>query len=240
MAQAAAVLMNPASRSIERAMIACLGTVLLVFMVVPVLHYLRGHSVKDYIVWYDAGQAVLRGRDIYPPLNVKFPFMYPPACALFLAPLAALGQLGLIAALVVICAGAWIASILLSVRLATAPAGVAHPLVYLLPNLIVILFVWGNFLLRQPSLLLVALMLGSSVLLPRHAQITAGALIAMAAAIKAFPAIAIVYLIYRRYWLAALSLALVLAFLLIVLPTPFRGFGHAKEDLSRWSNGMLF
>src|SRR5205085_3177474 len=68
----------------------------------------------------------------------------------------------------------------------------------------------------------------------------AGALVAIAAAIKAFPAIAIVYLIYRRYWLAAASFVLTLVFLLIVLPIPFRGWDLAKQDLQRWSNGMLF
>jgi preprotein translocase subunit SecG len=166
--------------------------------------------------------------------------MYPPPAALALAPLAALGKLGLIIVLVLICAAAWSASILLSVRLATGQSGRAHPLVYVIPNLIVVAFVWGNFLLGQPSLLLLALMLGAFVLLQRRSQIPAGALIAIAAAIKAFPAIAIVYLLYRRYWIAAASFVITIAFLLIVLPMPFRGVAQAKQDLSRWSNGMLF
>jgi len=33
---------------------------------------------------------------------------------------------------------------------------------------------------------------------------------------------------------------LTLTFLLIVLPIPFRGLALAKQDLRRWSNGMLF
>lgn len=223
-----------------RVLIALFGAVLVVFMVVPVLHCLRGQSIKDYIVWYDAGQAVLRGKEVYPPLNFKFPFMYPPPCALFLAPLAALGKLGLIVVLVMICAAAWIASILLAIRLATGTSARAHWLVYFVPNVIVIVYVWGNFLLGQPSLLLLALMLGAFVLLQRNSQAPAGVLIALAAAIKAFPAIAVVYLIYRRYWVAAISLLVSLVFLLILLPAPFRGLTQAKEDLYRWSNGMLF
>ena len=61
-----------------------------------------------------------------------------------------------------------------------------------------------------------------------------------AAAIKAFPVLAIVYLIYRRYWIATASLILALAFLLLLAPIPFRGYERAKQDLQRWSSGMLF
>ncbi|MDQ2919896.1 MAG: hypothetical protein M3R10_08485, partial [Verrucomicrobiota bacterium] len=49
----------------------------------------------------------------------------------------------------------------------------------------------------------------------------------------------IVYLIYRRYWLATLSLLLSLAFLLVILPTPIRGFAQARTDLQTWTQGML-
>ncbi len=228
------------TRKEARLLIALFAATAIVFAVVPILHCIRGHSIKDYIVWYDAGQAVLHGKEVYPPLHLKFPFMYPPPCAIFLAPLAALGKAGLIAVLVLICAAAWLASVLLSVRLATGLSAQAHWTVYVVPNLIVIVYVWGNFLLGQPSLLLLALMLGAFLLLQRNGQVTAGLLIALAAAIKAFPAIAIVYLLYRRYWIAALSLAVSLALLLIVLPAPFRGLAQAKQDLSRWSRGMLF
>lgn len=224
-----------------RAILLLFVAVLLVFTVVPVLHCIRGHSIKDYIVWYDAGHAVLLGQEVYPPPNAqKFPFMYPPPCALFLAPLSALGKLSLIVVLVFVNAAAWVTSIILSVRLVTRPERRTHNLLYLIPSLIVVVYVWGNFLLGQASLLLLALMLGAFCLLQLRRHVSAGVLIALAAAIKAFPAIAIVYLIYRRYWIAAASLAITLTFLLIVLPTPFRGYAQAKQDLQRWSSGMLF
>ena len=215
--------------------------VLLVFSIVPVLHCLRGQSIKDYFVWFEAGRAVLHGQEVYPPPQAqKFPFMYPPPCAIFLAPLSALGQLGLIVILVVVNAAAWITSTLLSVRLTSGRWRGGHLLLYAIPNLIIVVYVWSNFLLGQPSLLLLALMLGAFLLLQARRYVPAGVLIALAAAIKAFPAIAIVYLVYRRYWTAAASLAVTLAFLLIVLPTPFRGYATAKQDLQRWSSGMLF
>ena len=164
--------------------------------------------------------------------------MYPPPCALFLAPVSWLGQFGLILVLVVINAGAWITSILCSVYLATGKRGRQHALLYFVPSFIVIVYVWSNFLLGQPSLLLLMLMLGAFVCLRGKHQFFAGTLIALAAAIKAFPVIAIVYLVYRRYWVAAGSLVAVLAFLLVLL-IPFRGPALAKQDLQRWTSGML-
>ncbi|MEY2519214.1 MAG: hypothetical protein QOF24_973 [Verrucomicrobiota bacterium] len=215
------------------------GVVLFVFALVPVLHAVRGHSIKDYVVWYEAGQQVLQRGQIYPDEWHKFPFMYPPPCALFLAPASALGKTGLVAVLVLVNAAAWIASIVFSVYLATANRR-GHVLLYLVPNLAVAGFVWGNFLLGQPSLVLLALLLGGLIALQRKHSIRAGILIALAAAIKAFPVLVLIYLVYRRYWTAAATLVLALAFLLIMAPIPFRGFALGQQDLARWSRGMLF
>jgi len=202
---------------------------------------MRGHSTKDYWVWYQAGQAVLQGGEIYPdPRWNKFPFMYPPPCAIFLSPVAALGQTGLVVVLAIVNAAALIAAIIFSVRLATGNSRGAHPVVYVLPSLILGAYIWGNFLLGQPSLILLALMLAGFIALQRKFQWLAGGLVAIAAAIKAFPVIALIYLIYRRYWIAVLSLILAVTFLVIVLPIPFRGYELAKVELQRWSNGMLF
>ncbi|PZR72576.1 MAG: hypothetical protein DLM73_12885 [Chthoniobacterales bacterium] len=216
------------------------AVVLFVFALVPVLHCVRGQSIKDYIVWYETGQRVLNRGEVYPDQWHKFPFMYPPPCALFLAPVSALGKTGLIVALVLVNAAAWIGSIIFSVYLATGEQRRAHILLYLIPGFIVVAFVWGNFLLGQPSLLLLALLLAAFISLRGKRQVLAGVLIALAAAIKAFPVLAIFYLVYRRYWTAAATVVVALAFLLIVAPIPFRGFTLAKQDLQRWSSGMLF
>lgn len=215
------------------------GALVLVFSIVPVLHSIRGHSIKDYELWYQTAQLAMQGRGIYPDRFHKFDFMYPPPCALFLAPFSLLGQTGLIVALVIVNSAAWIASILLSVRLTSPGRDRPHVLLYAVPTGIVVIYVWGNFLLGQPTLPLLALMLGAFLALQHKAQFTAGALIAAAAAIKAFPVIAILYLLYRRYWIAVGSLTLVLAFLLLALPTLVRGYPQARADLRRWSDGML-
>ncbi|HEX7515986.1 MAG TPA: glycosyltransferase family 87 protein [Chthoniobacterales bacterium] len=223
-----------------RVLVWSFGVVLFVFALVPVLHCLRGQSIKDYIVWYETGQQVLHGGEVYPDRWHKFPFMYPPPCALFLAPISAFGKTGLVVALVLVNAAAWICSIIFSVCLATGTRRRAHLLLYVIPNLVVVVYVWGNFLLGQPSLLLLALMLGAFISLRRKLHVLAGILIAIAAAIKAFPVLAILYLIYRRYWIATAALIFTLTFLLIAAPIPFRGYAQAKQDLQRWSSGMLF
>jgi hypothetical protein len=82
-------------------------------------------------------------------------------------------------------------------------------------------------------------MLGAFVALRAKREIVGGGLIAVAAAIKAFPVLAIIYLVYRRYWKAAVSLVATLVFLILILPAPFRGFERAWHDLEKWSAGML-
>src|SRR6266404_3728217 len=133
-------------KSVFRILLWIFGFVVLVFTIVPVLHSLRGQSTKDYWVWYQTGQTVLQGGEIYPDRWHKFPFMYPPPCALFLAPISALGQTGLVIVLALVNAAAWICSIVFSVRLASGKTSRAHVLVYLIPSLAMAVYVWGNFL----------------------------------------------------------------------------------------------
>jgi hypothetical protein len=106
-------------------------------------------------------------------------------------------------------------------------------------NLIVIPFVWSSYHLGQPSLVLLALMLGAFLSLRRDREILAGALGALAVAIKAFPLLAIFYLVYRRYWTAAVSLVIALGILLFLLPIPFRGLHQTLSDVRDWQRGML-
>jgi hypothetical protein len=210
-----------------------------VFSALPLIRYLRGHSTFDYELWYATGKHVLAGDEIYFFRAGKYDFMYPPGCALFLAGASLLGQGGLILLLVAINSAAWFSSAKLSAILATGNRDTANPWLYLIPSLLVIIYIWSSYHLGQPNLVLLALMLGAFVALRAKHEITAGGLIAVAAAIKAFPVIVIIYLVYRRYWRATASLVVTLVFLLLILPAPFRGFARAWRDLERWSAGML-
>lgn len=210
-----------------------------VFSALPLLRYLRGHTIFDYELWYATGRHVLAGDEIYFYRAGKYDFMYPPPCALFLAAASLLGQGGLILLLVAINSAAWFWSAKLSAFLARGGERRTNPWLYLIPSLLVIVYIWSSYHLGQPNLVLLALMLGAFVALRVKRESVAGGLIAIAAAIKAFPILAIFYLAYRRYWLATISLVATLVFLLFILPAPFRGFERAWRDLEKWSAGML-
>ncbi|MFN2476634.1 MAG: glycosyltransferase family 87 protein [Chthoniobacterales bacterium] len=223
-----------------RLLLGLFAAALLIYSAVTIANaFIPGKSIKDYELWYATGQQVLHGDAIYPPPHHKFPFMYPPAAALFLAPVALLGKSGLVIALVLVNAVAWTACILLSTRIATGEGKRAHLLLYLIPSAVIAVYAWSNFHLGQPTLVLLALMLGGFCALQRKRVIPAGALFAIAAAIKAFPFVALVYLIYRRYWTAAAAMLATLLFLLLALPAPFRGWQQTRADLQRWTEGML-
>jgi hypothetical protein len=210
-----------------------------VFSVLPLLRYLRGHTIFDYELWYATGKHVLVGDEIYFFRAGKYDFMYPPPCALFLAGASLLGEEGLIFLLVAINSAAWFFSAKLSARLARDDRSATNPWLYLIPSLLVIVYIWSSYHLGQPNLVLLALMVGAFVALRAECEIVGGGLIAVAAAIKAFPVLAIIYLVYRRYWKAAISLVATLVFLLLILPAPFRGSERAWHDLEKWSAGML-
>jgi hypothetical protein len=211
----------------------------IVFSVLPLLRYLRGHSIFDYELWYATGRHVLAGDEIYFFRAGKYDFMYRPPYALFLAAASLLGQGGLIFLLVAINSAAWLCSAKLSAALVTGQRGTTNPWPYLIPSLLVIVYIWSSYHLGQPNLVLLAMMLGGFAALRAKREFAAGGLIAVAAVIKAFPVIAIIYLVYRRYWKAAANLVATLLFLLLILPAPFRGFERTWHDLEKWSAGML-
>ena len=68
----------------------------------------------------------------------------------------------------------------------------------------------------------------------------AGVLVATAAAIKAFPILALGYFVYRRMWRASLATVAALLVWLLVVPLPFRTPAQAIADLAVWSRGMVF
>jgi len=192
----------------------------------------------DYRTWYQAGQTVLHGGEIFPH-GQTFPFMYPPTCALILAVPAFFGKALLILILSLVNTVAWLLCIWFTSALISEKRVQNSPIV--LANLVLMPFVWSSYHLGQPSLLLLALMLGAFLALSagRKSEILAGTLIALASAIKAFPLLAIFYLIYRRYWAATVSLVIGLLILLLVVPIPFRGLQRTITDARDWQRGML-
>jgi hypothetical protein len=206
------------------------------FTLLPFVRFLHSGTDMDYRPWFDAGQTVLRGGELYPHTQ-NFPFMYPPTCALLLAAPAFFGKPALILILSALNTMAWILCIRFSSTLISEHRGQNAPIV--IANFIVIPFVWSSYHLGQPSLVLLALMLGAFLSLRHGQEILAGALVALAVAIKAFPLLAIFYFVYRRYWTAAISLVIALVILLFLLPIPFRGWHQTLNDARDWQRGML-
>jgi glycosyl transferase family 87 len=206
------------------------------FTFLPFVRFLHSGTDMDYRTWFQAGQTVLQGREIYPRAQI-FPFMYPPTCALLLALPAFFGKAAMILILSSLNTVAWILCIRFSSVLMSEQRLQNTPIV--IANLIVIPFVWSSYHLGQPSLVLLALMLSAFLNLRRGREILAGALAALAVAIKAFPLLAIFYFVYRRYWTAAVSLVIALVILLFLLPIPSRGLHQTLSDIRDWQRGML-
>ncbi|QEH38677.1 hypothetical protein OJF2_72830 [Aquisphaera giovannonii] len=217
----------------------------LVFSGIPLSTDLRNRPNKDYSLWYQVGEAVRRGIDVYPdPASGRlFPFMYPPSAAALLGYLSPLGKHGTTLVLVLGHSAAWLGAILLSVHLATGGRkGLwrQHPLLYLAPSLCIIALVHNTYLLGQPNLALLTLLLGAFACLRHRREGLAGLLVATAAAIKAFPILALGYLIYRRMWRASAATVLALAAWLLIVPLPFRTPSQAVRDVDVWARGMVF
>jgi alpha-1,2-mannosyltransferase len=227
---------------LERAWWPLLIGMMVVFSIFPLANLFLGLATKDYGLWYQVGRALRQGMDIYPrPESGRlFPFMYPPSAAAMLGLVSLLGPTGTMIALVLLNSLSWLVCILLSVRLAVGPGKPRHPMVVIVPSLAVIVLIHNIYLLGQPNLMLLAMVLGAFACLRLGREISAGALVATAAAIKAFPLMILGYLVYRRMWRASAATVVVLAAWLLIAPLPFRTPAQAVDDVVVWSRGMLF
>jgi hypothetical protein len=227
----------------QRGLIGVLAVLMAVFSAIPIVIDLRGLPNKDYSLWYQVGVALRQGLNIYPDPDTGrlFPFMYPPSAAAILGFVSVLGKHGTTLLLVLVHSVAWAGAIVLSVWLATGgKVKGQHPLVYLLPSLCIIALIHNTYLLGQPNLSLLTLLLGAYACLRLGRQGWAGILVATAAAIKAFPILALAYFVYRRMWRASISTVAALLVWLLIIPLPFRTPAQAIDDLAVWSRGMVF
>jgi Glycosyltransferase family 87 len=230
----------PAREQVRRTwLIFALAATILGFSVAPLLNESLDRGNKDYALWYYVGRAVSQGTEIYPKDGRVFPFMYPPSAAAMLAIASQVGPRPFVALLVVLNTASWVAAIVLSVYLATGKWGWRRSILYLVPSIGVAAYIHDTYLLGQPNLGLLACMLGAFACLNARRSRLAGGLIALAAAVKAFPFLAIGYLVYRRLWKATAAMIVALTLMMIALPMPFRGLTGAFEDVGTWTMGMV-
>ena len=199
-----------------------------------------GHGkTKDYPLWFWAGQQVLQGSDLYPhDPHAAFAFLYPPPAAILLAIPAFFGKIPLYICLSLLNVAAWWIVAQLSNAM-TGDGEIPSPWLAALPSIAMISFTFDMFDLGQPNLVLLALMLLGFRLLQQGRSWSSGILFALATAIKVFPVAVLPYLVWRRQWASAASMAIFLVVFLIVIPTPVRGFQHNLSELKTWYQGMV-
>jgi hypothetical protein len=206
----------------------------------PSINHSKGGGNKDYPLWYDVGQRVVHGFPLYETDASKpFSFMYPPFAGICLGGLSLLGSTGMLIVLILLNVVSLAVAVELSVRLVAGTGNVSLGL-RIIPTAVCIFFVNDMFLLGQPNLGLLCLVLGGLMRARSGHEWTGGVLFALAAAIKAFPAVVIVYLVWRRYWRAAASMMIWTTVFLVLAPAPVRGFERNWTELKTWANGMLF
>jgi hypothetical protein len=199
-----------------------------------------GHGkTKDYPLWFWAGQQVLQGGDLYPhDPRAIFAFLYPPPAAILLAIPAFFGKIPLYLCLSLLNAVAWWMTAQLSNAM-TGDDNDPSPWLAALPSIVMISFTFDMFDLGQPNLVLLAMMLWGFWLLQHHRPWSSGILFALATAIKVFPLAVLPYLVWRRQWASVASTVIFLVALLIVIPTPIRGYAHNLSELKTWYQGMV-
>jgi hypothetical protein len=184
---------------------------------------------------------VRAGLPLYPEgTNAEFPYMYPPTAAVFLfAPLSHFGPIGFVAVLCLANAVSWFGCIRLAARLAAGKEKNPNTLLFVLPALTTIAYVYDSFLLGQINVFLLLLVLGSAHAVRSGRGWVAGVLLGVAAATKVFPLPLVAYFAVRKQWAAVAATVLTLAAVWLLLPAPVRGFERNAHELKVWAIGML-
>lgn len=192
---------------------------------------------KDYGLWYWAGQQVLHGGTLYEPADGILDFIYPPTSAILLALPSYFGKVTLYLVLTILNAAAWWLTFLLSNAM-TGSKDIPGPWLAALPGFATFAFVFETYALGQPNLVLLAMMLMGFWWLLRGRSWSAGALFALATAIKVFPVAVFPYLLFRGHWRAAASMMIFLAVFLVAIPAPIRGYQRNVSELTTWFTSM--
>ncbi|MGL5166803.1 MAG: glycosyltransferase family 87 protein [Afipia sp.] len=193
---------------------------------------------KDYGLWYWAGRQVLHGGSLYERANGILDFIYPPTSAILLAIPSYFGKAPLYLVLTILNSVAWWLTSLLSNAM-TGSEKIPGPWLAALPGFATVAFVFETYALGQPNLVLLAMMLMGFWWLQRGRSWPAGALFALATAIKVFPVAVFPYLLFRGHWRAATGMVIFLAVFLVALPAPIRGYQRNVSELTTWVDSMV-
>ncbi len=181
----------------------------------------------DAAVFFEGGRRFLAVEPLYAGSSAADGFIGPPFQAAFFAPFAALSAVSPVAArllwhalnLACFALGVWWS--LEAWNAARGRLGLSEltwlPMLFA-PLAAILLPLQTNFEHQNMNALLLAFIAGATVQLLVGSAIVAGVFIGVATALKAFPALLIVYLLVRRHWTAALAAIASATALSIVLP----------------------
>ena len=202
----------------------------------------------DAAVFFEGGRRFLHAEPLYEDSSAADGFIGPPFQAMFFAPFAAVAARSPVAAkllwhtlnLVCLALGVW-----LSVKAWTAVRGQLglaerpwHTLIFV-PLLAILLPLQTNFEHQNMNTLLLALVAGATWQLTLGSAAVAGLLIGTATALKAFPALLILYFAARCYWTAAIVATASAVVLSIAVPIAVyggAGFSALTSDFWRLGN----
>jgi hypothetical protein len=196
-------------------------------------------KTKDYSLWYWAGRQVLENGDLYMrQTRGTLDFIYPPLPAVLLAIPSLFGKIPFYLALSILNSVAWAITSQLSNALAGSER-IPAPWLAALPGFATVTFVFDQYDLGQPNLVLLALMLLGFWLMQKGRPVWGGGMFALATAIKVFPVAVLPYLLWRRRWAASASMIACTLLLLYVVPAPVRGFERNAAEFKTWFTAMV-
>ncbi len=211
-----------------------------IFVAVNTLHVLNPNKGGDADVFFEGGRRLLHGLPLYEGSSAAAGYVGPPFQAVFFAPFAAVASLNsqlarlLWYALNLICLaagvtwtlGAWVTA-RKQLGLTSDPwwPGLLAPLAAVLMPL------QTNFEHQNMNALLLGLLVGAMSYLTVGSAIVAGVLVGIATALKAFPALLIVYFAIRGYWRACVT-AVMTTIVLTCVPALIYGPSGAVEALA--------
>jgi hypothetical protein len=154
-------------------------------------------GAADYFAYYKGARAITTGQPLYTGIGGETPYLYPPLLAMLLAPIAALADFKTSAVI-------WLL-LNIAITLVTL-AALSHAIRQ--PSYQMALWVGAALFtplaqtlwMGQVSLVLFALAAGTWLAYREDKPLLAGALLALAVWIKVYPAIILLYFIWRRDW----------------------------------------
>lgn len=194
----------------------------------------------DAAVFFEGGRRFLAASPLYDGSSAADGFIGPPFQAMFFAPFAAIASFSPTAAkllwhavsLACLGLGVWLSVTVWDA--ARERLGLRErPMLPMLfaPLFAVLLPLQTNFEHQNLNALLLALLAGATWHLTVGSAVVAGVLIGVATALKAFPAVLVLYLAARRYWSAAFAATATAIVLTVAVPLPVYGLSHFADLL---------